>query len=632
MVEFVAPATGYPLEMITAGLFCVSFVGYPAAAAKNTGRWESNVFWLAMERSSLIVDYIILLIFLLITLIVSTLVAHWFIGADSNAFSLLAGLLWSTSIVFVWLRFWPMINISFIYDGYSRWSRVAEGNVWIGPGFGTAWQMTKQQDAFRRATIPLSLAVIVLVGCYCLIRFVADVEGGSLTVLNLFFYAFVLPFISTLADDLSLQCKVSATLDNDNDNGDDGMEDESEKPVVDRIESASNYPDPLPDPAPFVKGVEPLYEVVEYKISDRNVQLCDQCKHVIGKYWDNDQEGEFTKFWKPISIIFPMTVTQWTPRVYGCTRCEMFWTYRYDQYDRYCHFYPFPNQLVPYVTSDFSPQLIVTVLLHPDYQHYPLFNCFRDFLDRGAYKKQQAIDYFATAAMQNGNSFPCVVNLLELIDQVIRLASVVPKQDEPSSIEEKQLQDLSDEELLESIAELVSYAETNATTFETPTTQNLNAEHAIPLFTLLEQELLFAHMKPYERGLARKQLGAILNNFLFPSHRALALTMEQRVSCYVSQAYEYRVARYCRYFESLNNEFYEADFDKIESAIVEITPDDDDKNSFSVITSYEYVISELTESLRTKNLTRTLQRQSVGARTQLRGLNKKLTAYKKMRK
>lgn len=621
MVEVIAPKTGAPLAITSACFFIIGLVGYPAAAAKNAGRWPTDVFSLTLERFSLVLDYFLILMIIAAMLLISILLANTLFESHSFALSIVSGFVWGTSCLMLWCRLWPMINISFIYAGQSRWSASADGSIWYGPGFAAAWKMTQQPGLFMQATVPLSLAVFVLAGGYACIRFGGYLDGIALMILYCVFYIFILPFLFTLADTLAVRHKI----DSKKSLNDHSESDFQEQPINGGKKSESKHAlincknsNTFPAPEPFIQNIQPLYKIGSYSKHTQPIARCQQCRQINQKYWGLGDEPVFTKIWQPATNSLHYSPAIWTPDIQACTRCAMYWIYQYDQYDRYYYFYPFPAQFISYVDNNLSPQLIVKALLDPGFQRYFLFPCFQTFLDRGQYEKQQAIDFFATAAMQPSSNFERTLDFLLLIEQIVKTASRQPMTDEVI----KPIQTMSDSELMDSFLELIDTCEEQQTNFSLPVIEHFNSHHVLPLFTLMEHKDLFTNMNPYQRGVARKQLGQLLNRLLQPSHRALVMNQQQRSHCYQCQSYEYRVARYCSYFDSVISNLKKADFSFIESAVVEITPDLEDTRSFSELKPYLTTLKALAENLKAKNMQPKLRQQSIGARKCLRSLIK----------
>jgi hypothetical protein len=100
---------------------------------------------------------------------------------------------------------------TFHYGGYHRWAPVphgVSGSLWMGPGLGTAWRMTRQPGAFLGASLPLLVFSLALGGGWLALRLLARPKGGLLFLVNAAFYAAILPALACLTDALAAQLKV----------------------------------------------------------------------------------------------------------------------------------------------------------------------------------------------------------------------------------------------------------------------------------------------------------------------------------------------------------------------------------------------------------------------------------------
>lgn len=221
LVEVIAPNSGLPTGIITAALFCLGLIGYPAAASLIAKRWDNTVFWLTMERFSLVIDYLLLAFLSGAMLFSFIFISYMITGGAPVIFEIIAELLSFFGLSGLVIRFWPLFNISFLYSGYSRWSGSGGGNVWIGPSFGTAWKMTGQDHVLRELSLPFAATAVVLILPYCLLRFHLDAKGIFLTAANFYLYAFILPYLSVMADDFAQKCLVESPFELNDNNLDD---------------------------------------------------------------------------------------------------------------------------------------------------------------------------------------------------------------------------------------------------------------------------------------------------------------------------------------------------------------------------------------------------------------------------
>jgi len=176
-------------------LLCLSF--YIAAAARSRGLSEESTFWLGLSRPGWVLEPM-LIVFAMALIAVASLLVGMKLGGDTGAEVGLA------VAVPIWLvimaRVWPVFSVGFFFEGRYRWSGSASAYIWHGPGLGRALAISRLPLAKRRVTPTFLIALLALV----LPLLAAQWLWGPGFLVNLAFYAMVLPYLSMLNLDLTV--------------------------------------------------------------------------------------------------------------------------------------------------------------------------------------------------------------------------------------------------------------------------------------------------------------------------------------------------------------------------------------------------------------------------------------------
>jgi hypothetical protein len=188
MVELVAAQVDRAPAAAQAGLLLIGSVLYFAGAQRACGRTGVNPLQLALSRAGSCVDVLVAAAGILgVAALGVGLGALWSGEAGAVAGAAIGG----TLALALASRLWPVVVVAFLDEGSSRWSPAARGRIWSGPCIGRAWRLTAH-SSFLRDTAPVLAASILAIGGWALAR--AYLERGF--VVNLVFYAAVLPFLS----------------------------------------------------------------------------------------------------------------------------------------------------------------------------------------------------------------------------------------------------------------------------------------------------------------------------------------------------------------------------------------------------------------------------------------------------
>lgn len=201
-VEVVVPALGYESSIALLLLFPTGLVGYAAAAAKTSGRYEEGVAQLYLTRFSAVLDYCWLYSYFLGCALVLTITLSFF--GNINHGGLISEMLPLYGALFVLLcaRFWPVIAVPFLASSLPT--------VWRLSGLGQAWSLTRRKETFLRMTVPLFTSAGIVFGAYLATRPVVESSAGGLFLLNMFLYAVALPVFVTLITILTEQLEPDA--------------------------------------------------------------------------------------------------------------------------------------------------------------------------------------------------------------------------------------------------------------------------------------------------------------------------------------------------------------------------------------------------------------------------------------
>jgi hypothetical protein len=189
MVAVVASQVPRAPWIAQAGLFLLCLDFYLAAAARACGVGDGNPVSLALSKTGMCREPMILAFFLggftFLCFVAYIYLNHAALRAAAVAIALSGNL-------FVFARSWPMWGVPFFFEGGIRWSPGAHAAVWQGPGLRLALRITGEHGVFNIHTLRFMACLV----CTVVLGAAVKRLWPQSVLFDLLMYPFCVPLLS----------------------------------------------------------------------------------------------------------------------------------------------------------------------------------------------------------------------------------------------------------------------------------------------------------------------------------------------------------------------------------------------------------------------------------------------------